>query len=1101
MATRIYTQSSGAVGVTPSTWNFASQISPVTVPGTTTKNTGSAMTSTSQASSATSPHADALGRTVIGPLAAQTISGTIKAQMRGSESNAGANATLALAVKIIKPDGTDRAVLLAQTASDSSAAPNELVTTLTNAKFEDTAESAAITLTSQTPTAGDYLVIEWGVRTATTVSRTIVLSYGNDSATDLPEDTTTTAANNPWFEFSGAVGFQITPTPGAGSVSVSGLAALLAATLAVGAGSIGLSGTNVGVGFQLPTTGSIDLTGQAATSTITSFGSTITVPAGAVTLDGQALTFAGPSSTSPSPAAATLAITGQTPTPALPIINVPVGAITLTGLAEGVSFQAPATGALTIAGLAPSAINAAADVVFAMPAGSLALTGQQPNLSITGLNFRYRASLYSTGQNTTYPTSGTYTPAANSLLVAFVSVSGSQVAPPTVAGHGVSWTSVTLSAHNLSTTHRLDCFIANSGSSPTAAAFTVSGYSGNQTGCVITEFEVIGAYLSGGLSAAVIQSPTNTGGPGTSGTVTLSAGQSANNRPLAFFVHLANEASTARTNWTLETGAFGGYSSPATGAIGEYRSDAFETTASASWTSSALWRGIALEIAASGSSIPVGAISLSGQAPVLLTSEAIPVGAIALTGRAPVAANDASGIPAGSLSLTGLSVGVAFGTPSTGAIAISGLAPIATVGAPVAGTIPVGTGSIAFDPGFFDVLFEGPDTGTLTLTGLAPIIRAAQVQPPVGAIAVSGLAPITARGAGMPVGSLALTGRLESIASGVGAGQGQFTLVGQALSPALGTAQAVGSLVLTGQAPLLTFGATTATLTPGAGSIALSGQAPAVQFAGPGLGAITLTGLTPVAATAIIPPAGNVAFTGLLPVIGAQRDIPVGAVALVGLAPGLSASIGQSVAAVVLSGQAPSLSFGDVRAVPLGSVGLLGAAPSVLTYGIVDVPAGSVALTGTVTQSQFGAIPIGAITLTGQAPAANTTITLPAGNVIAISGVPVTQVGSSQQADPLLGALTITGLAPTFDTLVQCTGAALTLDGQAPTPAHVVAATQGAITITGRLPIAGQAFGSRIIAIGQGSIELHSERISVSPRFRRVIGHHRSGGRSVDREA
>src|SRR5262245_58984944 len=125
MATRIYTKVSGSVGVTPSTWNFANQINPVTVPGTVTKNDGSAMTSKTEATGTTNPTARAMGRTVIGPLGAQTISGTVKGQMRGSENNAGANATPALAIKIIKPDGTDRGVLLAQTASDSATAGHE----------------------------------------------------------------------------------------------------------------------------------------------------------------------------------------------------------------------------------------------------------------------------------------------------------------------------------------------------------------------------------------------------------------------------------------------------------------------------------------------------------------------------------------------------------------------------------------------------------------------------------------------------------------------------------------------------------------------------------------------------------------------------------------------------------------------------------------------------------------------------------------------------------------------------------------------------------------------------------------------------------------
>ncbi len=198
-----------------------------------------------------SPFAQAVLRYVIGPIAAQTISGTVKCQMRGSESNAGANATPAIAVKLIKPDGTDRSVLLIQTASDSATVGNEFKTTLTNATFKNVAEIAAMTLTPQTATAGDYLVIELGFRSATTTQRTVNLSYGDNSATDLLEDTTTTAANNPWVEFSADIPLLHTASaaPTAGAATCAGtatftpfLAATATGTATVGAATASASG-------------------------------------------------------------------------------------------------------------------------------------------------------------------------------------------------------------------------------------------------------------------------------------------------------------------------------------------------------------------------------------------------------------------------------------------------------------------------------------------------------------------------------------------------------------------------------------------------------------------------------------------------------------------------------------------------------------------------------------------------------------------------------------------------------------------------------------------------------------------------------------------
>jgi hypothetical protein len=212
MPTRIYTQSSGTPAVTPSTWNFASQINPVSFPGTLTLNDGSAMTSQDRDDLADEPPCRCIRTRYSWATRCTNDLGDRERPDAGSENNAGANATLALAIKIIQPDGTDRGVLLAQTASDSATAGHELTTTLTNMSFQDAAESASIALTSQAATQGDYLVIEWGIRSAnTTANRTVTLSYGNNSATDLGENTTETTANNPWWEFSGTITLFVPP--------------------------------------------------------------------------------------------------------------------------------------------------------------------------------------------------------------------------------------------------------------------------------------------------------------------------------------------------------------------------------------------------------------------------------------------------------------------------------------------------------------------------------------------------------------------------------------------------------------------------------------------------------------------------------------------------------------------------------------------------------------------------------------------------------------------------------------------------------------------------------------------------------------------------
>jgi len=221
MATRIYLPSSGAAPVTPQTWNFANQINPLTFAGVLAK-INSAMASKLEATGTVSPIAKAMLRYVIGPLSAQNflVTDTVRLQMRAMESNAGANANYAIAVKIIKPDGTDRAVLLAQVASDLASSPYEFLTALTNRRAYNASEVQPIPLAAGSAVAGDYLVIELGFRSATSTSRNITLRYGDNSAYDMEDDTASVNDYAPWVQFSNNISFPIAKS---GSVTISGV--------------------------------------------------------------------------------------------------------------------------------------------------------------------------------------------------------------------------------------------------------------------------------------------------------------------------------------------------------------------------------------------------------------------------------------------------------------------------------------------------------------------------------------------------------------------------------------------------------------------------------------------------------------------------------------------------------------------------------------------------------------------------------------------------------------------------------------------------------------------------------------------------------------
>lgn len=164
---------------------------------------------------------------------------------------------------------------------------------------------------------------------------------------------------------------------------------------------------------------------------------------------------------------------------------------------------------------------------------------------------------------------------------------------PTVSGNNLTWVQIG-STLAVGSGRGLSLFAADASGSA-AGVTTISFNANTQLGCMASFFHAAGVDLSGGVAAAFVQSPSNSG-TGTSGTVTLAPASHNNNRPIAAFLHLANEATVERANWTEADDLSG--SGPIRGMNSQWRSDTFETTASASWATSSSWGGIAAELRA-----------------------------------------------------------------------------------------------------------------------------------------------------------------------------------------------------------------------------------------------------------------------------------------------------------------------------------------------------------------------------------------------------------------------------------------------------------------------------------------------------------------------
>ena len=136
----------------------------------------------------------------------------VKSQARARESANGANAFAQFSLRVIASDNTTVQATLypLTTVTTAPGSAAELDTTLTNHRFPLTTNdpppaTGQPLAASYTTVAGDYLVVEYGIRRNTaTTSFNFEFSYGIDSAgtLDLPDNITTTGALVPWIEFS-----------------------------------------------------------------------------------------------------------------------------------------------------------------------------------------------------------------------------------------------------------------------------------------------------------------------------------------------------------------------------------------------------------------------------------------------------------------------------------------------------------------------------------------------------------------------------------------------------------------------------------------------------------------------------------------------------------------------------------------------------------------------------------------------------------------------------------------------------------------------------------------------------------------------------------
>lgn len=209
-----------------------------------------------------------------------------------------------------------------------------------------------------------------------------------------------------------------------------------------------------------------------------------------------------------------------------------------------------------------------------------------------------KASKYDGANATSYATAS-WTPTAGRLAICCVEVeiSGSPVAPTSVTGNSLTWTKIVEYNDDTSGTEmNISIWAALTGASPSAGAVTADFNAVTQAGCCVIVDEVTGAYVSGTVSQAFVQTKTGSANAtGTSESISLTSAITSGNASYGVFHHQADETTTQGTGYT-QLGV-GSHAGPSNGLMTEYKA-AGSQTVDASWVTSAGKGGIAAEIKA-----------------------------------------------------------------------------------------------------------------------------------------------------------------------------------------------------------------------------------------------------------------------------------------------------------------------------------------------------------------------------------------------------------------------------------------------------------------------------------------------------------------------
>lgn len=210
MATRLYFSSTGAAAVSPA-FDAAWTSTGSAVRRALRREYDSTALTNGSTISWTSGQVALDRQYVSPPLAAQTLSGNVRMQLRAREIAGTDNVRPYLGIHVFSEDGTTYRATLLTVGYYSSV--TELPTTQTNTPWAD-----GDALSSYTCVDGDRIVVEVGYSDVAGTTPQALARYGAPVSTEFGEDNTETADYVPWIEFHTSVLFR--PLTGAPNQSL-----------------------------------------------------------------------------------------------------------------------------------------------------------------------------------------------------------------------------------------------------------------------------------------------------------------------------------------------------------------------------------------------------------------------------------------------------------------------------------------------------------------------------------------------------------------------------------------------------------------------------------------------------------------------------------------------------------------------------------------------------------------------------------------------------------------------------------------------------------------------------------------------------------------